>query len=259
MKGASENDTRRIIIEFKSYVYHTVAMSLLNDSRQALARFFVRRRIAPLGELFRVLKTRSRMTVFRKLTAVGYLASYSHARRFYTLKDIPKFDVSGLWQHRGVCFSRHETLKETVAELIEHAESGRFHRELEEALQVRVHNTLLDLVRRRRIGRTSVGGEYLYLSRHKAKAATQAAKRQETLPDTAGRGAATTQEAGPWVVIEVLSEVIRMVRSRASPARIVARLASRGVAVTAETVAWIFRKYGVQKKGLRSRWKPSRR
>lgn len=234
-------------------------MSLLNDARAALTRFFARRQIATLGDLFRVLKTRSRMTVFRKLTGVGYLASYSHARCFYTLKDIPQFDASGLWQHRGVCFSRHETLKETVAERVEHAESGRFHRELEETLQVRVHNTLLDLVRRRRIGRASVGGEYLYVSRDRAKAAKQAAKRQETLPGTAGKVAARAQEAEPWIVIEALSEVIRTVRSRASPARIAARLASRGVAVTAETVERIFRKHGIQKKGLRSRWKPLRR
>ena len=90
------------------------------------------------------------MTAFRRLSELSYLSSYSHAGRYYTLPDIPQFDPDGLWLHGGVGFSRHGTLKDTVPVLVDRSESGVLHRELQRRLQVRVHNTLLDLVRTKR-------------------------------------------------------------------------------------------------------------
>ncbi len=42
--------------------------------------------LSPLG-------TQVDMTVFRKLTPLGYLTSYSHRGGYYTLKSIPRFDA----------------------------------------------------------------------------------------------------------------------------------------------------------------------
>src|SRR3972149_9349656 len=118
-------------------MYHDGSMRSTDDTRQTLARLFDHRQISDLDDLFGALKTRSRMTVFRRLSEVGYLPSYSHAGRFYTLLGMPAFDAAGLWQHQGVCFSRHGTLKETVIHLVEEAEAGRVHPGLPEPLQVR--------------------------------------------------------------------------------------------------------------------------
>ena len=78
---------------------------------EALRRRFRRRAVLQLSELLRTLRTRSRMTAFRRLKEVGYLCSYTHARRYYTLTNIPQFDEHGLWFHQGVGFSRAGTLK----------------------------------------------------------------------------------------------------------------------------------------------------
>ena len=42
-----------------------------------------------LEELKDVLGTTGTMTVFRKLKALGYLSSYSHWGKYYTLQEIP--------------------------------------------------------------------------------------------------------------------------------------------------------------------------
>ena len=118
----------------------------IEPSRLVLEQLFERHRIADLAKLQGVLQTSSRMSVFRRLAALGYGSSYSHNGRFYTLQHIPRFDADGLWQHQGVCFSCHGSLKSTVAHLVEVAEAGRTHHELRTQLHVRVHNTLLDLV-----------------------------------------------------------------------------------------------------------------
>jgi len=67
-------------------------------SRQALTRLFQRQSVADLATLSSALKTSSRMSVFRRLSARDYLSSYSHAGRYYTLRDIPPFDQDGLWR-----------------------------------------------------------------------------------------------------------------------------------------------------------------
>jgi len=58
---------------------------------------------------------RSRRSLYRDLSEIGYLSSYTHAGRYYTLTDIPDFDDAGLWWHQGVGFSKAGTLKSTVA------------------------------------------------------------------------------------------------------------------------------------------------
>ena len=78
------------------------------------------------------------MTVFRRLRGIGYRSSYSHAGAYYTLADIPEFDEHDLWYFQHVGFSRHGTLKATARQLVETADDGRTHTELEQRLRVRV-------------------------------------------------------------------------------------------------------------------------
>ena len=83
------------------------------QSAEVLVKMFRKKYIANLDELFDVLDTRSRMSVFRRLKPLGYLSSFTDAGGYYTLQDIPKFDMLGLWFYRDVGFSRAGTLKST--------------------------------------------------------------------------------------------------------------------------------------------------
>src|SRR5262249_34869866 len=80
-------------------------MRLAAFDPSVLRQHLRRHKIADLPELKRVLGTDTALTVFRKLKPLGYLASYTHRGRFYTLSDIAHFDDRGLWSHQAVWFS----------------------------------------------------------------------------------------------------------------------------------------------------------
>ncbi len=54
------------------------------------------------------------MTVFRILSEYGYHTSYNRNAAFYALRDVPQFDPAGLWAYRGIRFSRHGSLSDTI-------------------------------------------------------------------------------------------------------------------------------------------------
>lgn len=150
-----------------------------DEASERLQRLVRRIAVVDLEDLYGALGTRSRMTVFRRLREVGYLSSYTHAGRYYTLVDIPEFDRQGLWFHQDIGFSRAGTLKQTAALQVEQTPEGRTHDELRNLLRVRVHNTLLGLVREGRIHRERVGSAYLYISADPQRAAKQVTERRE--------------------------------------------------------------------------------
>ncbi len=195
------------------------------------------------------------MSVFRRLSAVGYLTSYSHAGRYYTIEEVPEFDEEGLWHHQGVSFSRHGSLKNTVEHLVSDSEAGRTHPELELSLRVRVHNTLLNLVEEKRIGRVHLPRSYLYVNAKRRKAKAQIARRHEELE----AGAIEREEKlSSTIVVEVLLEIIHGAKVGAEPQAIAARLAARGVSVTASQVEALLEEHGI-KKTAKSRSRRSRR
>jgi len=225
------------------------------ESRRALVRLFCKRPVVTLDALFQTLGTRSRMSVFRRLSAVGYLTSYNRAGRYYTLREIPKFDEGGLWHHQGVSFSQRGSLKDTVEHMVNDSEAGKTHSELEFSLRVRVHNTLLDLVEEEAIGRVLLAKYFLYVSAKRRPAKAQIARRQEELErETAER----EEKLASAVVIEVLLEIIHGATVVAEPSAIAARVAARGINVTAAQVAGLLEEHGL-KKTAKSRSRPSRR
>jgi hypothetical protein len=228
-------------------------MTAADATREALRRLFRRRHIADLDQLCTALGTRSRMTVFRRLSTVGYLSSYSHSGRYYTLRDLPAFDSDGLWQHRGVLFSRDGTLTRTLVRLVEEADAGQCHRELQLRVRLRVHNTLSALVADHRLGRAPLAGEYLYTSAAAPRAAAQLARRMQLGPASSGTPGA---ELTPTLVIEVLVEVIHGSVVHLDAPQVAARLVARGVPVTTAQVEEVCQRHGVEKKTAPS---PSRR
>lgn len=225
------------------------------QSRRALLRLFRKHQIAELDTLFKVLETNSRMSVFRRLSDLGYLSSYSHAGRYYTILEIPEFDQDGLWVCRGVRFSRLGSLKETVEHLVSTSPAGQTHHELEIRLGVRVHNTLLDLVKTDRIGRERHFGEFLYVSAKRGVAREQVARRRAEVAAGPLRG------AGPLkpVVLDVLVEAIHRAGVEPDARAIALGLARRGTRVSVEEVDAILEAYGLKKTAGRSRSRPSRR
>ena len=80
----------------------------------ALRALLLSKKIATLDDLKHALGASVDVTVFRKLKPLDYLSSYSHRGRFYTLREIARFDDHGLWSLAEVWFSRFGTLLATA-------------------------------------------------------------------------------------------------------------------------------------------------
>src|SRR6266511_599173 len=134
-------------------------LSFRSDALQAL---LLRNQIATLGELKQTLGTPVDVTVFRKLKPLDYLTSYSHRGRYYTLREVARFDDHGLWSKADVWFSRFGTLLATAEAFVNRSPRGYFADELARALHVEVQDALHQLALQRRITRQIVSGLYLY-------------------------------------------------------------------------------------------------
>lgn len=210
-------------------------------SLQALKKLFRRSSVADMETLFRTIETRSRMSIFRRLNDVGYYSSYTHTGRHYTLVGIPLFDEFGLWFYQGIGFSRFGTLKATIVKLVSGAPAGITHMELSNLLRIRVHNTLLSLVRECLVDRKRIDKEFLYVDLEPDKATEQISRRRKQFADTHKE----IVEISATTTIEVLIEIIQAGRIYINPSLIADRLSSRGVPVSNKQIEQVFIRYGI--------------
>ncbi|OFV87925.1 MAG: hypothetical protein A3J75_00015 [Acidobacteria bacterium RBG_16_68_9] len=224
---------------------------MAEEAAGRLVKVLRRRRVVDLAAIQSEVEGRSRRSLFRDLAQIDYLASFTHAGRYYTLVELVSFDDDGLWFHANIGFSRAGTLKETVVKEVEESEAGRTHLELARRLRVRVHNTLLDLVSHQRIARHAWQRCQLYLSHDGARAAQQVSRREEQ--------AATA--LSPASTMAVLAEALRLSRAPIDVPTLTARLRTGGEALTAAQVEAVLVRYGIEpgKKTPASRSRRSRR
>lgn len=135
------------------------------DFPNALLKYMNEMRIATMDELKNLLKTRSRMTVFRKLKILDYISSYSHKGKYYSLNDIAEYDKYGVWRYESVSFSKYKTVKKALTFLINNSSQGYTACALSSILAVKVSDTLLELVKSRSITRRKMSGSYVYYSK----------------------------------------------------------------------------------------------
>ncbi len=225
------------------------------DSKKALYKWFRKKYIADLNQLFHVLKTSSRMSVFRRLKLIGYLTSFTDAGRYYTLGDIPSFDSWGLWFYRGIGFSKAGTLKATVVEIVHLSNAGITPKELLHLLKIRIpntlHNTLHGLVQSHQISRHRSEGLSLYTNGDPDKGKVQIEARRVYIQ----RGVQIVGPVPMETTIAVLVEALKAGQVIVSQSEIAARLAVRGLAVTVEQVNRIFSEHGIQAEKKTSRFR----
>ena len=214
------------------------------DAQKKLENFIKSRRVVEMRDLFEVVQTNSRMTVFRRLSGVEYLCSYTHAGRYYTLFDIARFDSDGIWFYDDIGFSQNGSLKKTVTYLVDNGDGGKFHSDLQRQLRVRVHNVLLDLVRSKQIKRTKFEGQFLYLSSDKARSTKQIEQRDKLSRQLRRIPVFITES----IVIEILAEVIRQSKRHPRADQVALALAIRGLPIAEKDVMTVFDHYDIEKK-----------
>jgi len=206
----------------------------------SLVRTFLGPRVLMLGELGERLAC-CRNTVLRRLKEHGYHTSYNLRGKFMTIDEVAHFDSRGLWAAKGARFSQWGTLKDTIHHFVEVSEKGMTHEELSTILGLRVHDTLLGLVREGKIRRNRLGPTYVYSSARRSRERQQTRRRREFLASVQ-RARATSRQK-----IATLLELIK--DPKATRQEIVVRCKRAGVAISGEVVDAIFDEYELDKKG----------
>jgi hypothetical protein len=219
---------------------------------QILQVRFRKRPVLTIDELSKAVKATER-TVFRVLKEMDYLSSFSHAGRYYTLRPIPSFDSQGLWFYDNIGFSKHGNLRATIIVLVKEASAGHTHEELQAKLQLRVHNTLADLVRDGLVNREQVDAVYVYVNPNSKIAKTQVERRRAMIkvPQI------ESSTLGVADVVEILLVVIR--KPGASIPQIRGILGTKNIIVSDREIADVLDRYDLKKKIKNSLSKQSKK
>lgn len=152
----------------------------IHTTQDSLCMFLRKSKMATLPQIKAALRTQGTMTVFRKLKSLGYLSSYSHKGKFYTLKSIPDFNEQGLWESHSVWFSKYGNLVETSCELVSQSQAGFTASELQTILHVECKRALLTLFRKGRLTRQTLKGVNVYFSSDKTVSRRQIQVRKDS-------------------------------------------------------------------------------
>lgn len=184
-------------------------------SVETLRNLFASEVVVDLPQIRSALGDASAMTAFRYLRQLPYRSSYNNNGRFYCLYDPSHHDRFGLWSVGDIHFSVDSTLGHTVLRLVNETQAGTTHRELQDRLRVRVHNTLLTLLRRGTIERERLGALYVYLHSDNAIRQKQIQCRQMLInaQDAKPQGEALLADT---VIIAVLLTLLHHPESKAA-------------------------------------------
>lgn len=224
---------------------------LMTGSIDLIKSAFRKEYVLDLPYLMARFAGRSSRSLYRALDKLGYLSSYTHGGRHYTLREIPTFDSYGLWAFQGIGFSLAGTLRATIVGMVETSDAGFIHGELASLLRVRVQNTVRELAREGRIRREGSRRNFVYLSIDPARAEDQLECRGRRLASEPVVPATGTQGNRPLrreTAIAILVEALHIANLYVDRALVAERLKARGIFVSPEQVEEILSQHGLGKK-----------
>jgi hypothetical protein len=213
-----------------------------------LVQLFAAHPVVELPTIQAALGDVSAMTAFRHLKRLGYRCSYNHKGRYYARHEPGRYDRFGLWSLGDIHFSADGTLRSTVRRLVEQAEAGATHQELQSTVRVRVHNTLLELVRSHEVERERLHQLYVYFHGEPSVGAVQRQRRDELI--RRAQSVAIDTQISDELIIEVLLVLLR--HPGADRAQVVRHLRGHSPPISIEHVDLVFTRYdldGLGEKG----------
>ncbi len=209
-----------------------------------IPHLFRKNRVLTLKQLQALLNKRSQRSIFRDLVAAGYLSSYSHTGKYYTLLAIPQFDLNSLWHYNEIGFSKFGTLKNTITALVNRAQAGLTHNELKNVLHVRVHNSLFELVQVKKISREKTNNLYVYFNSKQEILQQQRQKRLQSKIFTAQTSTLPSAE----IRIDLFIEIIQISQPQVDADKLQLRLNKRGVEISINEIEEVLSFYNLKKK-----------
>lgn len=203
-------------------------------AEQKARKVFRRRKILLLEEVAGLIHS-SIHTARRRLKEWRVHTSYNQNGRYYVLPEVPEFDGDGLWRWRGVFFSRHGNLKQTVVELIACSEAGLDAGEMGSLLGLDPRSFLSAFADHPRIKREKTQGRFVYYSAESSVGAAQQQRR--------GARGAKGRPPTPHEAIAILVEKIKC--PALSNEALSRRLGKQKLRVEPETIEKLFVQHGL--------------
>ena len=198
-----------------------------------------------LKQLRSELPGRARSSLFRDLKKLDVISSYTHTGQYHALTRFAKFDEDGLWFFQDVGFSRHGTLKRSLAHVIAHSQAGMTHREMRRLFRVEVQKPLTDLVSTNAVARQLLPSRiHVYPSADETSVVQL--ERRLAIGDKALDIALPVES----IRIEILVEVIRVPGRTLDEKVLGPLLRERGVLVKDEEVRYVLAYYDIKKNGF---------
>ena len=188
----------------------------------------------------------SRMTAWRLLRKHGYLTSYNHNARYYTIDGIPQFDEEGLWAYRKICFSKWGSLTETMLALVHNSQAGLTAEQLQQRLQVKnLKPALSRLMDQERLKREKLENHFVYFPlQSTTRKKQQKRRKQESLLRPSKSDLPSVEH-----IIALLVEIIGHPKN--TPRQWSRQLARQDIRITPKQILVVLDHYQIDlKKGL---------
>lgn len=191
--------------------------------------------IKDLGQLMKA----SKPTISRYIKKWKTYSSYNFNGSYYTLPDIPEFDQNGLWIYKGIRFSSHGNLPQTVKYLVESSSCGMSMSQLRLILDCALHSLLPKMVAGRLLFREKHDGVYVYFAKEPGLRNTQ-------IQHLAKMQFRQTSAISCETAIKIL--VSRIQYPKLDFDKFVNKLQEYGVKQDASQLSAFFEFYGIEKK-----------
>jgi hypothetical protein len=184
----------------------------------------------------------SEITIRRKLKKSEAITSYNKNGMFYTLAHIPKFDANGLWNYKGIRFSEHGNLTQTIIHLVNESPNGLHADAIGMLIAYQPHSLLHQLCLKSAIQREKLHGKYVYFSNNEQLHKSQLNKY------TSLQTQYIDEEISCIIAIRLLIEKIR--KPKASLSHLVKNLHKGNIKISELQAEHFFKKHGIEKKKL---------
>lgn len=144
----------------------------------SLKKMFKKSKVLTLSQVSKTHDCSIR-TVQRQFAELAVLRSYNKNSRYYTLPDIPKFNVHGIWCYRDILFSKYGDLRQTVKHMILASEDGLSGNEIGDIVNLLPRSFMHHFREVEGIFREKHGGVYIYFSNVPTIYARQVIKRAQ--------------------------------------------------------------------------------
>lgn len=211
----------------------------IQQEKEAL-NTFTQKKVVTVPELALLLQC-SPTTVRRRLKEWNVYTSYNKNGQYYTLPSIPQFSKKGFWQYRGIFFSKHGTLKNTIIHFVRISEKGLSNSELAEIIGVNPHSFMPQFKELAELRRGKYGRQVVYYS---SEPQVHQSQKEKRFPPEPPLGKLPPDAESIAILVE------RIRNPKSSIVELSRILSQKGYTIGEETIRGLFQYHGLLKKTL---------